>query len=73
MVGTIKAIVIKPNVALRLRAKVALTDRQGVKREPGEEWLITKEGAYLRQINEEVVRKQKAHVLTDKVRYDLIE
>ncbi|CAE7940385.1 mvpA, partial [Symbiodinium sp. KB8] len=39
----------------------------GVERKAGEEWLVRKSGAYMPQVEEEVVNKLKATVLTDKI------
>ena len=63
---TIKAHVIKSNNALRLRARRSFTDRGGVNRDVGEEWLVRTEGAYLPGVEEEVVGTVEALVLTDK-------
>jgi major vault protein len=64
----IKAVILKPNEAVRLRAKKEMTDRDGVDRETGEEWLNRTVGSYLPLAYEEVVSTVKAYVLTDKVR-----
>eukprot|EP00759_Apiculatamorpha_spiralis_P023249 PhF_6_TR27128/c3_g2_i2/m.39558/K17266/MVP; major vault protein len=64
---TVRAQIIKPNSALRLRARVQFTDRKGAKREVGEEWIVKDEGAYMPQVEEEVVGTVEAKVLTDKV------
>jgi major vault protein len=63
---TVKAQVIRPNTALRLRAKKRFNDRSKVGREVGEEWLVKSEGAYLPTVEEEVVGFVNAKVLTDK-------
>jgi major vault protein len=63
----IKAVILKPNEAVRLRAKKEMTDRDGVERETGEEWLNRTVGSYLPLAYEEVVSTVKAYVLTDKV------
>lgn len=63
---TIKAQVIKANTALRLRARFAFVDREGKRREVGEEWLVRQEGAFLPCVEEEVVGTVDAKVLTDK-------
>eukprot|EP00668_Euglena_longa_P032762 GGOE01042203.1.p1 GENE.GGOE01042203.1~~GGOE01042203.1.p1 ORF type:complete len:850 (+),score=240.11 GGOE01042203.1:32-2551(+) len=62
----LKAQVIKPNEALKLRARVDF-EKAGVKRTVGEEWLVTAVGAYLPTVEEEVIGKVKARVLTEKV------
>ena len=47
VVGPVKAHIIKPNEALRLRAARETKDRNGTARVAGEEWLVRKPGAYL--------------------------
>lgn len=42
-----KATVIKPNTALKLKAQRAFVDRKGKARIAGEEWLIRENGSYL--------------------------
>eukprot|EP00800_Vazella_pourtalesii_P018377 TRINITY_DN5877_c0_g1_i1.p1 TRINITY_DN5877_c0_g1~~TRINITY_DN5877_c0_g1_i1.p1 ORF type:complete len:856 (-),score=213.27 TRINITY_DN5877_c0_g1_i1:212-2779(-) len=64
---TIRATVIKPNQALKLRARRETDDRSGQARVTGEEWLVKKIGAYLPVANEEVVEIVDAYVLTEKV------
>lgn len=65
--GAIKAVVVKPNSAVKLRAMRACVDRTGVVRGAGEEWLVHTVGAYLPGIYEQIVEIVKARVLTDKV------
>jgi len=62
----IKAVILKTNEAVRLRAKKEMTDRDGIPRETGEEWLNRTVGSYLPLAYEEVVTTVKAYVLTDK-------
>lgn len=66
VVETIQATVIKPNQALRLTARKACVDRQGVRRRAGEEWLVREEGAYLPAVDEEEVDLISAYVLTER-------
>ncbi|XP_023240229.1 major vault protein-like isoform X2 [Centruroides sculpturatus] len=66
VVEKVKATVIKPNQALKLRAKTEMIDRDGVKRVMGEEWLIKKIGAYLPRAHEEIVDVVNAYILTEK-------
>merc|ERR1711962_1312725 len=47
VVGEVKAVIIKPNQALRLMAVRETVDRDGRSRVAGEEWLVRKNGAYL--------------------------
>ncbi|XP_028268081.1 major vault protein [Parambassis ranga] len=63
---TIKATVIRENQAIRLRARKEGKDRGGVQRVTGEEWLVSKVGAYLPGAHEEVVDIVNAFILTDK-------
>ncbi|XP_055008499.1 major vault protein [Boleophthalmus pectinirostris] len=63
---TIKATVIRENQAIRLRARKEGVDRSGVKRVTGEEWLVSKVGAYLPGAHEEVLDIVNAFILTDK-------
>lgn len=64
---TIRATVIKPNQAIKLRARKETLDRDGSPRVTGEEWLVKKIGAYLPGAYEEVVELVDAYVLTEKV------
>ncbi|KAF7227582.1 major vault protein [Nothobranchius furzeri] len=63
---TIKATVIRENQAIRLRARKEGKDRGGVQRVTGEEWLVSKVGAYLPGAHEEVLDIVNAFILTDK-------
>jgi len=64
---TIQATIIKPNQAIKLRARKECIDREGNPRVTGEEWLVKKTGAYLPGAYEEVVDIVNAYVLTEKV------
>ena len=64
---TIRATIIKPNQAIKLRARKECVDRGGNPRVTGEEWLVKKTGAYLPGAYEEVVDVVNAYVLTEKV------
>lgn len=66
IVEQIKALTIKPNSALKIRAKRATVDKYDNNREAGEEWLIRETGDYLPGVNEEVAEEIKAIVLTEK-------
>ena len=66
VVGEVKAIVVKPNTALKLRATRPTTCRNGIVRVAGEEWMERKPGAYLPGVYEEVVATFAASFLTDK-------
>lgn len=63
----IHATVIKPNQAIKLRARKECIDRDGNHRVTGEEWLVKKVGAYLPGAYEEVVELVNAYILTEKV------
>jgi major vault protein len=65
IVATVRAIILKPNQALKLRAKDDCIDYQKTKRKAGEEWLVKQEGAYLPDVNEVVVEVVNAYILTD--------
>ncbi|XP_065129318.2 major vault protein isoform X2 [Paramisgurnus dabryanus] len=62
----IKATVIREHQAIRLRARKEGLDRSGVQRVTGEEWQVSKVGAYLPGAHEEVVEIVNAFILTDK-------
>ena len=61
VLGEQKAIVIKPNEAIKLRATRETVDRNGKMRVAGEEWMVKKNGAYLPGVYEEVVEKSTAY------------
>jgi len=64
---TVQASIIRPNQAIKLRARKECIDREGSVRVTGEEWLVKKTGAYLPGAYEEVVDVVNAYVLTEKV------
>eukprot|EP01125_Pyxidicula_operculata_P004823 TRINITY_DN179_c0_g1_i1.p1 TRINITY_DN179_c0_g1~~TRINITY_DN179_c0_g1_i1.p1 ORF type:complete len:823 (-),score=241.12 TRINITY_DN179_c0_g1_i1:105-2573(-) len=66
IVEIVRAQIIKPNEALRIRAKKEFKDEKGNLRRTGEEWVVRAEGAYLPDVNEEVVQTVPAVILTDK-------
>jgi len=66
VVEIVRAIIIKPNQALRLKARKDTVDVDKKNRKAGEEWLHRKIGAYLPDVNEEVLETVQAYVLTDK-------
>lgn len=63
---TVQATVIKPNQAIKLRARKECIDREDKARVTGEEWLVKKTGAYLPGAYEEVIDIVNAYVLTEK-------
>ncbi|KAL6044095.1 Major vault protein [Balamuthia mandrillaris] len=66
VIEVITATIIKPNEALRLQARNRCVDSYGNRREAGEEWLVREVGAYLPGVDETIVKKVKARILTDK-------
>jgi len=66
VVEIVRAVIIKPNQALRLKARRECVDSKGRKRFAGEEWLIRDSGAYLPDVEEEVRETVSAYILTDK-------
>jgi major vault protein len=66
VVEVIRSTIIKPNTALKLRARKACVDSDGKRRDAGEEWIVRALGAYLPGVDEEIVETVKARVLTDK-------
>ncbi len=69
---TIRATIIRPNQAIRIRSRKETLDRDGTPRVTGEEWMVRKVGAYLPGAYEEVVDTVDAYVLTDKVRAQFV-
>jgi len=68
VIEKINAIIVFPNTAIRLRALRDTTDKNGIQRLAGEEWLIREEGSYIPNVGEQLVDKQvKAITLTDKI------
>lgn len=68
----VKSVVVKENEALRIRAKRDCTDCNGVKRFAGEQWLVRKSGAYLPGIDEELVGRVSAIILSPKKALQLV-
>lgn len=66
VVEVIRAIIIKENQALRIRARRDLKDKKDVSRFVGEEWLVRESGAYMPNVNEEIIRTVDSITLTDK-------
>eukprot|EP01105_Mastigella_eilhardi_P013180 TRINITY_DN2997_c0_g1_i1.p1 TRINITY_DN2997_c0_g1~~TRINITY_DN2997_c0_g1_i1.p1 ORF type:complete len:858 (+),score=271.91 TRINITY_DN2997_c0_g1_i1:310-2574(+) len=60
----VSSIIIKDNEALKMRARFECIDVNGVKRVAGEQWLVRSSGAYLPDVNEEVLGTVTAVVLT---------
>jgi major vault protein len=66
VIENIRASLILPNHALKVRARKETKSRDGVLRVTGSEWLIRKVGAYLPGAYEEVLQIIEAVVITDK-------
>ncbi|KAK3703611.1 hypothetical protein QZH41_019149 [Actinostola sp. cb2023] len=66
IVETIRASIVQPNQAIKLRARKETKDQSGNLRVTGEEWLVRRVGAYLPSAYEEVVTVENAFVLTEK-------
>jgi major vault protein len=66
VVEIVRAIVIKPNQALRLRAKKEFVDSSNTLRKAGEEWIIRQPGAYIPAVEEEIVETVSAYILSEK-------
>jgi len=64
VVEIIRATIIKPNGALKLRARKACVDITGLTHAAGEEWLVKKTGAFLPLVDEEIVSTVQAFILT---------
>jgi len=62
----VRAQIIKPNQAIKLRARKSTSDKEGKVRTAGEEWIVKLPGAYLAGVDEEIVETVNAFVLTDK-------
>eukprot|EP01060_Flectonema_neradi_P038496 TRINITY_DN808_c2_g1_i1.p1 TRINITY_DN808_c2_g1~~TRINITY_DN808_c2_g1_i1.p1 ORF type:complete len:903 (+),score=272.08 TRINITY_DN808_c2_g1_i1:46-2754(+) len=62
----VRAEMIGPNEALKLRATSTFVDKNGVERKVGSEWLISEQGAYLPSVDEMVVEIVKSRILTEK-------
>ena len=65
IVDEIRAQIIGESQALKLRALETFTDRKGIKRKAGEEWLIREPGSYLAGVYEVIVELQNPFILTD--------
>jgi major vault protein len=71
VVEVIRSTIIKPNSALKLKARKACHDADGKPREAGEEWLVRKQGAYLPGVDEDIIETVAARVLTDKKAFQI--
>jgi major vault protein len=66
VVEIVRATIIQPNQAIRLRARKEFTDIKGNVRRAGEEWIIRDTGAYMPDVNEEIRDTISAYILTEK-------
>eukprot|EP01017_Pseudomicrothorax_dubius_P016763 TRINITY_DN1896_c0_g1_i6.p1 TRINITY_DN1896_c0_g1~~TRINITY_DN1896_c0_g1_i6.p1 ORF type:complete len:800 (+),score=283.28 TRINITY_DN1896_c0_g1_i6:30-2429(+) len=66
IVETVLAQAIPEHNALKLRALQEFTDRTGVLRKTGEEWLVRQSGSYLPDVYEDVIGIIKPEVITDR-------
>lgn len=66
VVEVCRARIIKPNQALKIRARNKTIDKDNNERQAGEEWLVRTVGAYLPGVDEEVVDTLNAYTLTEK-------
>mmetsp|Transcript_12542 Transcript_12542/g.30772 ORF Transcript_12542/g.30772 Transcript_12542/m.30772 type:complete len:856 (+) Transcript_12542:375-2942(+) len=66
ILDTIKATIVKPGTALKLRARQEMKDSKGNTRQAGEEWLMRQAGAYLPNVYEVIVDTVTPMVLTEK-------
>lgn len=62
----VRATILRPHQGIRLRARQQCTDRRGIKRRAGEEWIWTGVGAYLPDVDEEIVMVVDAYMLDEK-------
>eukprot|EP00760_Papus_ankaliazontas_P003287 PhM_4_TR11533/c0_g1_i1/m.36900/K17266/MVP; major vault protein len=58
-----EAVIVGTNQSLHLRARNKFTDRSGVLRQVGEEWLWSKPGAFMQSVDEQLVRVIDATVI----------
>jgi len=72
VVECVQSLVVKENEALRIRAKRDCADCNGVKRVAGEQWLMRDSGAYLPGVDEEIVGRVSAIVLSPKKALHLV-
>eukprot|EP01096_Ripella_sp_DP13-Kostka_P009204 TRINITY_DN34_c0_g1_i2.p1 TRINITY_DN34_c0_g1~~TRINITY_DN34_c0_g1_i2.p1 ORF type:complete len:829 (-),score=467.59 TRINITY_DN34_c0_g1_i2:154-2640(-) len=66
VVEVVRATIIKEGQALKLRARRALVDSLGKERHAGEQWLVRTVGAYLPNVDEELVETVNSITITDK-------
>jgi len=67
IVEIVKAEIVLPNHALKLRATRRCVDAEGNQRQAGEEWLHFKPGPYIPRVYEVVVNAVKPYILNDTI------
>jgi major vault protein len=67
IVEIVKAEIVLPNHALKLRATRSCKDSEGKERRAGEEWLHFKQGPYIPGVYEVVVNVVKPYILNDSI------
>ncbi|KAL6070840.1 Membrane protein involved in colicin uptake [Balamuthia mandrillaris] len=65
VIEMVEAEVLKPDEALKLRARRDCTDYKGQPRKAGEEWLVREPGAYLPSAEEDVLEVVEGFILTE--------
>jgi major vault protein len=65
LVEELRAEVIKPGQALKVCAKRAFVDATGVSRKAAEEWLLRTEGAYMPEVQVQVLGHVEPYIITD--------
>ena len=66
ILDTLRATIVQPGTALKLRARQETKDAGGVTRQAGEEWLMRKAGAYLPGVYETILETVQPLVLTER-------
>lgn len=66
VLAVINSTVIRPNEALKVRARQTCKDYQGQTRKAGEQWLVKHVGDYLPEVDETVVEIVRAAILTER-------
>ena len=51
---------------MKLEALGDFTDRNGIERKTGEQWLHTEEGAFIPDVQEKIISKIRSYILTDR-------
>ena len=59
--------VIKPGHGLKVAANRDFVDDDGLERKTGEKWMVTRAGAYLVGVHEEVIEEAAPHTITENI------